>query len=445
MLTLRDRASAGRASRASIAPGDRRTRSGRDVETRHDGGGRRRTRPRSSSVTARSARRSIDFAGWEMPRPVRGHPRGAPRGPRARRAVRPVAHGRAVGGGPGGRRRRSRGALVTRPARARGGPRALQDDLRADGGDHRRPDRLPAGRGALPGRAQRRQRERRRPTRSRSASPARERSSTTRRCARRWSPSRARARPTSSAPLTDVDLAALRYYAIAEGQAAGMPALVARTGYTGEDGFELFVDVGRRGALWDALLDGGRATRASCRWVSARATRCASRRHAALRQRARSRRPARTKPGSGASSSSTSRATSSAAPPSSRSPREGPAKRLVGLACAAAASPATAIRSTSRRSADRRGHAAARTSPTLGMPIAMALRRSGRRGTRYHGGGRDPRRTASRPRSCRCRSTSDRPRLGGRCSARADPADRTASGRRARQTVAQEEPCDDPR
>jgi len=36
-------------------------------------------------------------------------------------------------------------------------------------------------------------------------------------------------------PLTDVDLSALRYYAIAEGHVAGAPALVARTGYTGED------------------------------------------------------------------------------------------------------------------------------------------------------------------------------------------------------------------
>ena len=57
------------------------------------------------------------------------------------------------------------------------------------------------------------------------------------------------------APLTDVDLAALRYYAIAEGQVAGIAALVARTGYTGEDGFEVFVDTERTGDLWDALLE----------------------------------------------------------------------------------------------------------------------------------------------------------------------------------------------
>ncbi|CAN5656951.1 glycine cleavage system aminomethyltransferase GcvT [soil metagenome] len=56
---------------------------------------------------------------------------------------------------------------------------------------------------------------------------------------------------------TDVDLADLRYYAIAEGHACGVPAHIARTGYTGEDGFELFVawDDGPR--VWQALIDEG--------------------------------------------------------------------------------------------------------------------------------------------------------------------------------------------
>ncbi len=58
-------------------------------------------------------------------------------------------------------------------------------------------------------------------------------------------------------PLTDVDLDALRYYAIAEGSVAGIPALVARTGYTGEDGFEVFVDTDRAVELWDALTVAG--------------------------------------------------------------------------------------------------------------------------------------------------------------------------------------------
>jgi aminomethyltransferase len=57
------------------------------------------------------------------------------------------------------------------------------------------------------------------------------------------------------APHTDVDLAALRYYAIAEGHVAGFPAQVARTGYTGEDGFEVFVAGERAGVVWDILLE----------------------------------------------------------------------------------------------------------------------------------------------------------------------------------------------
>lgn len=61
------------------------------------------------------------------------------------------------------------------------------------------------------------------------------------------------------AAMTDVDLTALRYYAIADGKVAGIPAQVARTGYTGEDGFEVFVESGRIGELWDALLEAVRA------------------------------------------------------------------------------------------------------------------------------------------------------------------------------------------
>ncbi len=56
-------------------------------------------------------------------------------------------------------------------------------------------------------------------------------------------------------PHTDVDLDALKYYAIAEGTVAGIPALVARTGYTGEDGFEVFVDTAQTARLWDVLLE----------------------------------------------------------------------------------------------------------------------------------------------------------------------------------------------
>lgn len=60
-------------------------------------------------------------------------------------------------------------------------------------------------------------------------------------------------------PLTDVDLGAMRYYAAAEGIVAGLPALVARTGYTGEDGFEIFVDTANTADLWEILLESVRA------------------------------------------------------------------------------------------------------------------------------------------------------------------------------------------
>jgi aminomethyltransferase len=59
------------------------------------------------------------------------------------------------------------------------------------------------------------------------------------------------------APLCDVDLSALRYYAMVEGHVVGQPAYVARTGYTGEDGFELFLDWADAVPVWDALLEAG--------------------------------------------------------------------------------------------------------------------------------------------------------------------------------------------
>lgn len=52
---------------------------------------------------------------------------------------------------------------------------------------------------------------------------------------------------------TDAPLADLKYYAILAGRVAGIDALVARTGYTGEDGFELFVDAADAVPMWTAL------------------------------------------------------------------------------------------------------------------------------------------------------------------------------------------------
>ncbi len=59
-------------------------------------------------------------------------------------------------------------------------------------------------------------------------------------------------------PLTDVKLADVGYYRFATGCVAGVTALVSRTGYTGEDGFEVYVHSDCAGAVWDAILEAGR-------------------------------------------------------------------------------------------------------------------------------------------------------------------------------------------
>jgi aminomethyltransferase len=58
--------------------------------------------------------------------------------------------------------------------------------------------------------------------------------------------------------LTDADLDGLKYYAGLPGTVAGASALIARTGYTGEDGFELFVRPEDAVAVWEALTGAGR-------------------------------------------------------------------------------------------------------------------------------------------------------------------------------------------
>ncbi len=58
-------------------------------------------------------------------------------------------------------------------------------------------------------------------------------------------------------PLTDADLSALKYYYATEGVVAGVPAEIARTGYTGEDGFELFIAADAAPALWETLTREG--------------------------------------------------------------------------------------------------------------------------------------------------------------------------------------------
>lgn len=61
------------------------------------------------------------------------------------------------------------------------------------------------------------------------------------------------------ARLTPASLDAIRYYWFLDGvEVAGRRALISRTGYTGEDGFELYVDTRHAAHVWGALLDAGR-------------------------------------------------------------------------------------------------------------------------------------------------------------------------------------------
>jgi len=58
-------------------------------------------------------------------------------------------------------------------------------------------------------------------------------------------------RPHCTEPLEPIG-----FYRFTRGRVAGVPAVISRTGYTGEDGFELYVDAGDAVALWRALLEG---------------------------------------------------------------------------------------------------------------------------------------------------------------------------------------------
>jgi aminomethyltransferase len=57
--------------------------------------------------------------------------------------------------------------------------------------------------------------------------------------------------------LTDVALDEIKYYHFREGPVDGVPAIVSRTGYTGEDGFEVYADAAKAEQLWNKLLDAG--------------------------------------------------------------------------------------------------------------------------------------------------------------------------------------------
>jgi len=58
--------------------------------------------------------------------------------------------------------------------------------------------------------------------------------------------------------LTATDLAKIRYYWFERGEVLGVPAIIARTGYTGEDGFEIYVPPEEGERIWAAVAEAGR-------------------------------------------------------------------------------------------------------------------------------------------------------------------------------------------
>lgn len=59
--------------------------------------------------------------------------------------------------------------------------------------------------------------------------------------------------------LTQTALDEIKYYRFAWGEIAGRHCLIARTGYTGEDGFELYQSPGDASPVWNAVLEAGRS------------------------------------------------------------------------------------------------------------------------------------------------------------------------------------------
>ena len=57
--------------------------------------------------------------------------------------------------------------------------------------------------------------------------------------------------------LTKTDLSTIAYYHFTQGEVAGHPAIISRTGYTGEDGFELYVENEQAVPIWQAIMATG--------------------------------------------------------------------------------------------------------------------------------------------------------------------------------------------
>jgi aminomethyltransferase len=59
--------------------------------------------------------------------------------------------------------------------------------------------------------------------------------------------------------LTSVDLSSIQYYWFAYGEVAGVRTIISRTGYTGEDGLELFIPAQSAERVWNTILEAGAA------------------------------------------------------------------------------------------------------------------------------------------------------------------------------------------
>ena len=63
--------------------------------------------------------------------------------------------------------------------------------------------------------------------------------------------------PATLQKLTRTDLAPIKYYHFTDGVVAGTPARIARTGYTGEDGFEIYVAPEEAERIWNEVMEAG--------------------------------------------------------------------------------------------------------------------------------------------------------------------------------------------
>ncbi len=59
-------------------------------------------------------------------------------------------------------------------------------------------------------------------------------------------------------PLTDIELDDISSFGVTGGEVGGMEAIVSRTGYTGEDGFEIYTRAGNPEDIWDAIMEEGK-------------------------------------------------------------------------------------------------------------------------------------------------------------------------------------------